>query len=571
MALLTAIIGIVPSILARNFKAAIITGTLTGLLSWWIYYYTTPSFISPFGGPIAFIVLACWVLSVAIAFSPEYPNEGHPAVPVVMTLLGVAILIAFGISGSPMCNSAKYAQLGGDWEERDWTADVQPKDPKQVRLVPKELAFYLASKQLGEVKEAIGSQFQLNGEHFTLQSVKGELWYVGPLDFRDYFVWNSARYAPGYVMVSALDPKLPVIVKTGCKFQYMAKAWFGSKLERFIWSQSIFKHTLTDFSFEVDDDGNEWWVVTAYRPTIMWGGPKVLGVYIVNPTTGEMQFCSVDETPAWVDRVFPAEFVHSYINWKGLLSGGWMNSLFEKRDLTRPEGISIVYGSDSKPYWVTGITSRNASDQSLLGLVYVETRTGKISEYHAKGGTEDAVVDLVNNKVSYKRLHGSGPVLYNVYGTMTSIVPLLGASRSYQGVAMVDVANMQLVVGDNIEDASRQYSRLIMSGTGQKLAPEKVHDFKTISGIVDSFAQETSGNSETTYYIHLQNVPHLFSGASDLSPKLRMTKEGSQVVVGYIASQEDVVPMASFDLPSLVLAKSPLQESLQQKNSVSAK
>ena len=566
LALITVILGVIPSMLAKHFRVSVMVSIIGLPITWSVYYFATPALVNPLWGAISVMIILFWVVLIIVQYiladngSEDEPNGAFIAV----VGFCIVIMLMIAISGWAMFRSTSYAKLLGNVEKREWTADIQPKDPKHVRLVPLELAYYLATKQLGEAPGAIGSQFQIEKESLTLQLIKGELWYVAPLDYRGFSVWTKADSAPGYVMVNGEDPKMQAIVKTDCKFRYMPGAYFGDNLQRHIWHDSVGKYALTDYSFEIDDDGNPWWVVTAYKPTIAWWGEKVAGVYISNPTSGDTTFYPVGEVPSWVDRVVPSEFVQKYVAYRGKYSEGWCNSWWGKDNISEPEDTSLVYGSDNQPYWVTSITSKNDKDTSLIGLVYTETRTGKSVEYHAIGGTEKSIIDLVNNKVSYKKLHGSSPVLYNIYGVMTSIVPLLGESHSYQGVAMVDVANMQLAVGDDLESTLRQYQKIVTAGTLQNMAPDKAHELQSITGVVDRVMSEISGN-ETVYYLHLAEQSHLFSGVSDLSPKLRMAQKGDEVVIGFIASDEDVVPILKFDLPKLILTKSKNQEELNNK------
>ena len=241
----------------------------------------------------------------------------------------------------------------------------------------------------------------------------------------------------------------------------------------------------------------------------------------------------------------------------GKYRGGWLNSWWGHKDLVEGEKPTLTYGSDGNPYWVSDITSVNANDSSLGGLMYVNSRTGKATLYHAVGGTDRAVLQLVDNKVSFRKLHGADPVLYNVYGVMTSIVPLLGESHSSQGVAFVDVANMQIAVGDDIESTVRQYQRLIAT-SGQQVAPERERQTKELAGTVDRFSPEVRG-SETVYYFHLLGFPHIISGSGDISPKLRLTQVGDKVKIKFIESGEDTVPLLGFDNESLVLQATRLQ------------
>lgn len=169
----------------------------------------------------------------------------------------------------------------------------------------------------------------------------------------------------------------------------------------------------------------------------------------------------------------------------------------------------------------------------------------------------------MDNKVSYRKLHGSSPVLYNIYGTMTSIVPLLGESHTFQGVAFVDVANMQLATGDDQLSAFRAYQQLLTT-SGQELTPEKDNNIREVSGVVDRFAGEVRDNA-TIYYLHLRDVPHVFTASGDVSPKLPLTEVGDKVNMTYLSSSESVIPVIKFDNAGISLISSAAQKAVENE------
>ena len=562
MALVTsAVFFSIPLMVRKRFIVALGGGCVVLGLFTIVYYLNMPSMVWPLFGVISFVGLFLLGVTVAIDFAIEKDDIVSPLI--IPLIIWSLVLLVCGVYGGDIFHARQYANMIGDLEKREWTQDIQPKDPRHVRLVPPELAFYLAGKQLGEAQGAIGSQFQLSRDYLTIQKINEELWYVIPFDYKSFSTWTATKGVPGYVMIHAEDPKKPVVVKTRENFVYTPGAYFNYNLVRYLWLKYPTKG-FEEYSFEIDDEGNAWWVVTEFRPTISYWGKEVMGVLVINPTTGEDKFYSVGAIPDWVDRVFPANIVHSYILWYGILRDGWWNSFWSHQNLMEPLAPSIVYGSDNQPYWVTDITSVNANDDSLVGLIYTNSRTGKSIYYHASGGTEEAVVDLVNNRVQYKRLHGSGPVLYNIYGVMTSIVPLLGESHSSQGLALVDIANMQLVEADDEATAFSQYAKLI-STSGQQVAPEKQHGSEKIEGVVNRFSREPQGNDNTAYYLYLDGVPHVFVGNGELSPKIRITEPGDSVILWFIDSGEDTLQLTKFDNASIKLAPSKLQTDLRLK------
>lgn len=566
LALACASVGVGPLLLVQRFKLAVIAGAIATLVLWVMFYSGMPTMVYPLYGAIGFSVFVLWLFSAAAHTGLENKASKLWILPVVAAVGFIITTFA----GSFMLRSDDYVRVIGPVEKRVWTQDIQPKDPKHMRMGSYENAEYMANKALGEAG-AIGSQFQITKDLIRLQKINDELWYVVPLDFVGYSVWLNSGRVPGYIMVHAEDPKRQPVMKMlpdDQKFVYTPGAFFGSNLERHIRSNGYLGAGLTDICLEVDEDGKAWWVAKMFKPTIMWSGEKITKALVVDPVSGEITSYELDKVPAWVDRVIPASYVQSYLEWWGKYQKGWKNTWWGADALTEPEDVNLIYGADHAADWVTGMTSTNKGDESLISVVYMNSRTGKAVVYETKGGSTDTgVLSAVdkNEQVQYKKLHGVAPQLYNIYGTMASVVPLLNENHAFQGVAIVPINNVQQVaVGHDQYEALRTYQRMLTT-SGGRVALSNARAIKVVDGVVDRFYVETGG-SGTTYGLHISGVPHLFvGGAQELSaPKLPATKIGDKVKVGYIASSESVVPINSFDNLSLELVRSGDQAHVEQ-------
>ncbi|MFH1207279.1 MAG: hypothetical protein V1668_01595 [Patescibacteria group bacterium] len=562
IALIVSIIGTLPMFLKKKVAAGGITLVISTLLYWWIIWGALPSSVWPLFGWYGAMVLLLWILSAIVCAIDGYDMDlNWTSVP---PILGIVLYVVFFVATSGIFRSSDYAKMIGTVDDRVWTQDVQPKDPRHIRLVPQELAEWLADKQIGDAPGALGSQFHVSKSHMTLQMVRGELWYVAPLEFNGFTVWTDADVSPGYVMVLAEDPYQPVQLKLDHKYEYMTEACFSKNLQRHLWNNGYRSQGLTDYSFEVNDSGVAKWVVSVFEPTIGFSGCRIKGVATVDPTTGEIVFYKLGEVPSWIDRVIPKRFIESYIDWWGEYQNGWWNSVWGKKDLIEGENATINYGSDGEPYWVTTLTSTSSTDESMVGLVYTDSRTGRSIRYKATGGTEAGVLQAVDNKVVYRKFHGSGPVLYNIHGTMASIVPLLGENHTYQGVAIVQVDNMSVVaIGTDQYVALRDYQKQLAL-SGQQITAELAYQSESIRGMVARFSFEVKGD-ETNYYLLLSGGKQVFTAVSELSPKLPLTAAGDQVVIEYIGSDESVVSMTAFDNTSLPLLVSRNQAELNDR------
>lgn len=543
LALITVAIGIIPLMIGRHrhWRPTVIFGLINTAVLWLVYYTAVPSLVWPFFGAVGGFVLAMTAASAGIACLLEEQNRPYRLmlIPAVLGLL----FIGRCTYGTDLFRASEYASLVGIVEERVWTEDVQPTDPQHVRLVPPELALYLARKRLGEAEGAIGSQYQLSEDHTTIQRVNGELWYVIPLDFSGFTVWTASEGVPGYVKVHAEDPNRQPVVVSNQRFRYMPGAYFGDNLERHLWSHGYMTAGLTDYTLELDEEGRALWVITVFKPTIGWWGEMVEGVVIVDPKNGAHAFYLPALVPDWVDRVVPGEFVRDRLAWNGEYAAGWWNSVWAKVGITVPDEPDVVYGSDGRAYWVTGLTSANAADDSLVAVVYTDTREGRSVRYRVAGGTDKAVLEAVNNRVAFMQRHGASPVPYNIYGRMTAVTPVLGKDSTFQGVAIVSIESMQAAVGNNAIEAFREYQKLVGAAVG--MVPDMARDQRTLVLPVDRFAAVVQQDG-TVFYLTLAGEHPIFVGASSLSPDLPLTRPGDTVRVRYIVSTERVVPLTEF-------------------------
>lgn len=569
-ALISAVVGALPLVFVRKPVAAIVQGVVTLVLGWAIFYVAVATTVYPLFGLVGFMTMIWWVVAAVIAVSSDdgTSRQRHSnSLLWVFPVGAVVIYIAVGFFNSAMLRANTYASVInhlGDVEERVWTQDIQPKDPAHMRMASEENASYQAQKVLGTAG-AIGSQFELGT--MTVQMVKGELTFVAPLDFAGFSVWLNTNGAPGYVKVSGEDPHRQaelVQFPEGRRMRYTPGAFFSDNLERYLRNNGYLGIGLTETSLEIDDEGNPWWVITAFKPTLGWSGAKVLGVVIVDPFSGNNTFHELSKVPSWVDRVVPDDFVVNYLNWQGSYSSGWLNSWWGKKGLTMSDrdGALLIYGNGDQPEWVTDITSTNSSDDSLVALVYTNSRTGKTIRYQMPGGgTTSAVLDAVNKNqdIQFKHLHGAAVQLYNVNGLPTAVVPLLNESHAFQGVAMVSINDIQAVAsGRSAQETVRNYEKLLTE-TGRRATVEGNRNLQVVEGVVSLVGSEVTPTQGTVYYIHLKDIPHLFTAGAGHSPELPVTKEGHLVRIEIYASDRDVIPMHSFDNLAIKLSESPIQ------------
>ena len=465
-------------------------------------------------------------------------------------LLIIVIVIPFFVT-SPIFRASSYRDLLGKVEESVFTEDISPVSVDEIRIVDEDMAMKLGEKKLGEIP-AIGSISKV-GE-YSIQSVKGELYWVAPLVHRDIVKWiTNLDGTNGYIMVSATNPQDVKLVQSingkPIKIVYQQEAYFLQDLHRHIYLNGVVNYGMTEFNFEIDDDGNPYWVVSLYEHAIGYGGANAVGTAIVDAQSGQVKVYSIEDTPKWVDRIQPENIIVQQIKDWGTYVKGFLNSIISEEGVLRPsEGTSLVYGNDGKSYWYTGLTSAGG-DESTVGFMLVDSRTKEAKLYMQTGATETAAMSTAEGKVQEKGYEATFPVMYNILGKPTYVLGLKDKARLVKMVAFVSVEDYSIIgFGETKEAAYKNYKEVLESeGNDIDLEAEKNLDLKEIEGIVSRINQDVTGGN-TTYYITLQdNEELIFTGTSKTSTKLPITMVGDRVTIFYDKKDTNIISISEFD------------------------
>jgi hypothetical protein len=420
----------------------------------------------------------------------------------------------------------------------------------KIRVVDQSLAQLLGDKVLGS-QPALGSQVVLGT--FTIQKVKDQLYWVAPLLHSGFFKWQQNQEGTnGYVMVNATNERDVRLVQEvngkKIRIKYQPEAYFMDYLERYLYFHGYWNVGLTDYSFEIDDDGNPYWVVTKYKKTIGFDGEDATGVVIVDAATGNIKEYSIANTPAWVDRIQPEEFIDAQLNdWGNYVKGFWNFSNNEKLQAT--ESVSLVYGEDNNIYWYTGLTSVGA-DESTVGFVLINTRTKKATWYKQSGATETAAQNSAIGKVQEKGYSASLPIPYNINNIPTYVMTLKDKSGLVKMFAMVAIEDYTIVgVGNTLTEALMSYK------SGFNMAGNRINAKSRTSKLtVKSVITRINGdikNGNTYYYFTLKNAPRIFIGSSQISNQLPITTIGDSVEVSFDNDNQDIIDVSTFKNKSI--------------------
>ncbi|WMJ22595.1 hypothetical protein RBG61_11435 [Paludicola sp. MB14-C6] len=463
------------------------------------------------------------------------------AIIIVVTLW--ALFILANIIFNPIFFWKSYRDQMVEPEAKKFTEEVAPIDLSQIPVVDKELARTLADKKLGE-KPSLGSQVEL-GEP-TIQSVDGKLIWAVPLRHSGFFKWiSNMSGSAGYITVSATNLK-DVKYIADYKIKIQPDSYFLHDLARKVrFSSGIFSG-ITDYSFELNDEGKPFWVVTTYKNTIGYSLPEANGVIIVDAQTGSSQKYTLDNIPKWVDRVQPEDYIMNQINNKGKYVHGIFN--FSNKDKYKTSaGSNIVY-NDGNCYLFTGITSVGV-DESATGFIMVDMVTKQPILYRMSGATEHSAMQSAQGKVQDLGYTATMPLILNLYNEPTYFMTLKDSAKLIKKYAFVSVKDYMIVgVGDTMNEAKADYAKTMNDisdkpnlGKGE----EKVQ-LEAI-GTVDRINFTIKGD-QTFYSFTMTEKPGvIFRANLTSSAKLPLTMKGDNIKIKYTVLDDTLMDVSEFN------------------------
>ena len=529
------------------------------VLGFVLFYINLPVINYGFTG-FAFIllvlVLVAIVFSAGITVSDKTKQIKLAALPSKYLYIMVAILLAYCIilplaTSTKMLRTESYQKLIGEVKNgQKITNHIAPISIDKIRVVDEKLAYLLGEKILGS-QPALGSQVELGD--FCIQKVGTELYWVAPLLHSGFLKWfNNQDGTDGYVMVSATNERDVKLVQhiggKPIKIKYQPGAYFGSELHRHTYFNGNATVGLTDFSFEIDDDGNPFWVITKYAKKIGFSGKDATGIIVVDAQSGAMTEYSIAKTPAWVDRIQPLDIIEDQLNdWGEYVHGYWNFSNADKLQTT--EGLTLVYGKDNKSYWYTGLTSVG-KDESAVGFVLVDTRTKEATFYKQSGATEYAAQSSAQGKVQEKGFTASLPIPYNINNIPTYVMTLKDNGGLVKMYAMVSIADYTIVgTGNTMREALTAY-KTALNSSGNKLNIDSKSAKKVIESVVVRIQNDVK-NGNSFYYFTVKDVPNIFVGSSQISNQLPLTAVGDLVKISYDEENEEIIDVSTFENVSL--------------------
>ena len=460
-------------------------------------------------------------------------------------ILGIYFLTAF------LFNADEKYEIA----QMDQKVEIKTFDEKETPAsVPPEFARNKMKKAFGQVPNT--SYYELG--NLQIQKVNDEYVYIAPVEFSGFFKWWKGKETPGYFTLSATDSSANTkFIKS--TMIYTPSSFFNKSIERHIRMQFPKHIFYGDVQLEIDDEGNAFYIRSYGEYVSARNGFDVKGVVVVDSKNGDTQSYDLSDVPEFIDGAVSPEIVSLQNSYFGNYIHGFWNSLFGKSDVKLPsdEGteanVSPIFDQNGVMLYFTDFTSPKEGVDSMLGYSLTNSRTGEATYY--TGNPEESYMDsqgalqIIEKKFIEKKWHGEMPVIYNFYGEASWLTPVLDSNGFLQNYFIVSAANPEIsVYGVTPNEALKQYKTALQRGGGSVDGSSKA-DEKQTTGTVLRVYKEKSGDFTVVSFLLDNKKSYIIS--SEKEPLVIYLKEGDQVNVTYLNTEEDFLPAKEIEIEGL--------------------
>ena len=526
---------------------------------------------------LGIIVLAYAVFSALLSgviSKPEYIPyfKRQMIVPgVIVAVLLVVVGIGYLVS-SPFFRAEAYSNIIEVRTDSNFAEEIDKQDAESFSNIPKldeGVAATLAPRALGNLAEkGYVSQFSVY-PLYTQINYKDTPVRVVPLQYSNIIKWftNRSEGLPGYIVIDMAN-EVTTLKELDNGIKYSPAEHFGRLLKRHL-RMNYPTYLFGNPSFEIDDEGNPYWICARLDKTIgLFGGTDVVGIVIVDAVSGETEYVAIDNVKSdpkyqWIDRVYDAGLLVEQYNYYGRYQKGFWNSVLGQEDVyVTTEDYSYI-AQDDDVYMYTGVTSVT-SDQSITGFVLINQRTKESVYYSVAGAKEQSAQASAEglDEIKAAGYQATFPLLLNIGGEPTYFMALkdvrADGSQIIQSYALINVKQYTKikVYGKTLAECLSKYiAQLEANGIKVDIDADKVVDpsidgdgstgtqveTKTVTGkIADIRTQVVAG--ETCYYIKLVGSDVYYSISASKSESAVILNANDTVTIKYVVKDGAIIP-----------------------------
>ena len=557
---------------ASSVVSRIIAGIVTIFIAVFLNWMFLPAWNIRSGG-FWWYWIVVGIIAIVIFFIAETSTDAETIITMILGIIW-SIIVVIGIIGSLsssiLFNAVKYSNLI-KIEEGNFKDEIQSistaEEANNFPLLDVQTAQKLGNRSLSEIDKV--SQFEVNGE-YNLISYDEKQYRLSPLEYTSIFKAMNNESIPGYVLIGS-ETQESHLIQLDNEIRYAPSDIFSQDLTRHLRNKYP-NYIFGKYQFDIDDNGEAYYIAPVLKPTIgFFGGKIVQSFVIVNANSGECEEYSPEDLPEWVEHAYSLNYLmglaENYYQYKG----GFWNTIFAKTNVKKISysyrgsnvnedddkdenefvGYNSIMTKDGVQFFTCVVSVSN--DESALGFILANSRTGEITYYDCAGAEESTAqlqAESLYQNYGYK---SSYPLMVSVNGVPTYVISLKDKSKINKAYVMINVENYTLSAsGETLEDALLQYREKVLGEEG--LTPKNLigetseeieTETKSTTGTITELYQATQ-NGTTQFFFVLEGDEILYiSSISNNSRQVQMLVGSNVSIEYYMSPNEELVGIVS--------------------------
>ncbi|MCE7791634.1 hypothetical protein K8O68_04225 [Salipaludibacillus sp. CUR1] len=467
--------------------------------------------------------------------------------------IGLVILVGFSVFWvlQPLfLAEAKFSMADGEEVTVD---EMEPINEEHIPVVSRRYAEYRSDVLMGQLDNP--AFYNLGSTR--IQRVNESLYWITPIEYDGFFRWYRSSHAPGYIMVSAENPREePELVLT--EMTYVPSGFFHENLERHVRSQHP-DVVMLDTTFEIDGEGNPYYIVSYGHYTEFRRVADVDGVIIVDPASGETEMFEKNDVPEWVNRIYPPHIAEERNDWFGIYKQGMVNRFFGREGLTQPtrwgdvDSVTGVVNEDLQLSWFTDHMRLQSEGQeasrSMVGFTMFDTRTGDLRYFRDASGSLNGrtAMDLAERTFRRDDYIAGTPSLYNIYGQYSWVVPLMDRNNVHRQTMLVNARDENIYgYGETKREAFGAYQLELASRADEDVVPGEYTEMVELTAEVER-VYKWDREDNVTVRILLEGEDRIFTVNASSYPRAVFIEPGDEISISFIDSGEAVQAIEELD------------------------
>lgn len=481
------------------------------------------------------VIIICYVclsaLTSVINLNKKLKSNSKESLIILIIPVIFIFIIIWNFIESPLFMSSKYANRIEVDKTKEFATDIKEVDFSKLPLLDKKSSQALGDRVMGQMSDLV-SQYDVS-DIYTQINYNEKIIRVTPLEYASPIKWFTNRKdgIKGYITVDSTTGKAN-LVRLDKGMKYVETGLFNDNVYR----KLRFTYPTKNFgqiSFEIDNEGNPYWVMPTLKYSAVGLRAKVDSVIILNAINGKSEEYKVGQIPTWIDIAFNANLIIDQVDDWGTYQNGFFNSIFTQKNVVNTTDGYNYLAMDDDIYLYTGLTSI-VNDESNLGFILTNMRTGETSFYSVPGAEEYSAMASAEGAVQQMKYASTFPLLINLKGNPTYLVSLKDDAGLVKMYAFIDVTDYQKVTvtdaSKGINEAANNYLKNIktIENTSQN---EKEITIKYI---------ESAVINGMTFYFITDETNQKYKVSIELSDTLPFKKVGDKIKIAYNI-EEDVI------------------------------